>query len=85
MANDEDELAKKIAERGAKPDLLRYETPVNGGQPQSAKSELVPTPPPEARSLGEPQFSMELHTPGSPAPGPGTRRLRWLAATEIGR
>jgi hypothetical protein len=79
MANDEEELAKIIAEPGAVPDLLRHETPVNGGHSQSAaepetaatqlpEAELSETAPPEAREPGEPQVSMEPHAPEVPPP-----------------
>jgi hypothetical protein len=77
MANDEEELAKMVGEPGAVPDLLRHGTPVNGGQSQSAVEpertatqlpEAELSPPPEAQSPGEPQFSMESHTPEGPTP-----------------
>ena len=59
MANDEEELAKIIAEPGAVPGSLRHELPQNGGQSQSAaepekaatqlpEAELSESAPPEA-------------------------------------
>ena len=79
MANDEEELPKIVAEPGAVPGLLRHETPVNGGQSQSAaeperaatqlpEAELSVTAPPEAQSAAEPQFSMESRAPEVPTP-----------------
>jgi hypothetical protein len=70
MANDEEELAKIIAEPGAVPSLPRHEMPENGGQSQSPaeperaatqlqEADLSETAPPEAQLPGEPQFSME--------------------------
>ena len=86
MANDEEELAKIIAEPGAVPGSLRHEIPENGGQfespaePERAATqlpepELSVTVPPEAQSPAEPQVSMGSHapevpTPGTPAPEP---------------
>ena len=86
MANDEEELAKIIAEPGAVPGSLRHEIPENGGQFESPaepkraatqlpEPELSVTVPPEAQSPAEPQVSMGSHapevpTPGTPAPEP---------------
>jgi hypothetical protein len=79
MANDEEERSKIIAEPGAVPESLRHETPVNGGQSQSAaepertatqlpEAELSETAAPEAQSPGEPQVSMEPQAPEVPPP-----------------
>ncbi len=80
MANEEEEeLAKMVAEPGAVPGVLRHETPGNGGQSQLAaepertatqlpEAGLSGTAPPEAQSPGEPQFSMESRAPKAPTP-----------------
>jgi hypothetical protein len=79
MANDEEELAKMVAEPGAAPGVLHHETPVNGGPSKSAAEpemaatqlpevELSVTAPPEAQSPGESQFSMESRAPEVPTP-----------------
>jgi hypothetical protein len=84
MANDEEELAKMIAE--PVPGSLRHEIPENGGQSQSPaeperaatqvpEAEPSETAAPEAQSPGEPQVSLGSHapevpTPGTPAPKP---------------
>ena len=80
MANDEEELAKIIAEPGAVPGSLRHEIPENGGQfkspaePERAATqlpepELSVTVPPETQSPAEPQVSMGSHAPELPTPG----------------
>ena len=77
MANDEEELSKPIVERGVLPGSLRHETPMNGSQSRSAaeperaaaqlpEAEPSVTPPPEAQSPDEPQFSVESHVPEIP-------------------
>jgi len=79
MANDEEELAKMVAEPGEVPGVLHHETPVNGGQSQSGaepekaamqlpEAELSVTAPPEAQSPAESQFSMESRAPEVPTP-----------------
>jgi hypothetical protein len=81
MANDEEERSKIIPEPSAVPGLLRHETPMNDGQSESAaepertatqlpEAELSLTAPPEEQLPGEPQFSMESHTPEVPPPEP---------------
>ena len=86
MANDEEELSKPTVEPGALPGPLRHETPMDGGQSQSAaeperaatqlpEAEPSVTSPPEAQSPDEPQFSLESqapegHKPETPAPEP---------------
>src|SRR6202045_1671506 len=86
MANDEEELSKPIVEPGALPGSLRHETPMNGGQSQSAaepdraatqlpEAEPSVTSPPEVQSPDEPQFSLESQAPEglkaeTPAPEP---------------
>src|ERR1700730_10833217 len=79
MANDEEELHKQIVEPGALPGSLRHETPMNGGQSQSAaeperaatqlpEAEPSVTSLPEAQSPDEPQFSLESQAPEGPKP-----------------
>ena len=79
MANDEEELSKPIVEPGALPGSLRHETPMNGGQSQSAaeperaaaqlpEAEPSVTAPSEAQSPDEPQFALESHAPEAPKP-----------------
>ena len=79
MANDEEELSKPIVEPGALPGSLRHETPMNGGQSQSAaeperaatqlpEAELSGTALPEAQSPGEPRISLESQAPEGPTP-----------------
>src|SRR5580704_1598869 len=79
MANDEEELSKPIIEPGALPGSLRHETPMNGGQSQSAaeperaaaqlpEAEPSVTAPSEAQSPDEPQFSLESQAPEGPKP-----------------
>jgi hypothetical protein len=79
MANDEEELSKPIVEPGALPGSLRHETPMNGGQSQSAaeperaatqlpEAELSLTALPDAQSPGEPRISLESQAPEGPTP-----------------
>jgi hypothetical protein len=78
MANDEEELAKRIAGPGAVPGSHRRESPVNGSQSQSPAeperdttqlpaAEPRETAAPESQSLDS-QFSMEPHAPEATSP-----------------